>query len=215
MPTPTTLSNFTDPPIASLRRRASTKPSPAPAFPAGAIAEPVKGHEQPCHQFRRDPGALVYDVDSRRAVCCLGEDADLGGGCREADRVRHEVEDDVAKPALIGTDGYRRPRAHDFDAGLGCERLDQVDHRGYLVTEKQILKVDRHRPRLDACQVEDVVDDRQDVRSCPLDTLVESLPTNNYGKVVKRELRNRLRAGSGQIPPATGADRQRLRADGW
>ena len=64
-----------------------------------------------------------------------------------------------------------RVRDLEVDVGLGRQRRHHAERIGHRVLEVDCLHRDHHLPRFDARQVEDVVDQRQQVRAGILDVL--------------------------------------------
>jgi hypothetical protein len=153
---------------AAADREAQARASVAPADRRVDLAERL---EQQVHPVGRDADAGVADFDrgsprraaSRRGRHRVDGEHDLAA-VGELDRVREQVEDDLAEPALVAEDRLgqavaqrvgqldalpRRGRGHDVEGALD---------RG---PERERLGLEVDLARLDLREVEDVVDDRE------------------------------------------------------
>ncbi len=164
---------------------ADRQPEPRAAVPArDGDVDLAERPEQPAHGFGRDADAGVADVDrdlpapGRAASPPLDRVAaeaelHLARG-RELQRVREEVEDDLADPARVAEHAGRELVVHrvgQLDVVVGRRRREQVE--GTLDDAAQVhrLRVELDLAGLDLGEVEDVVDDREQGVARGLDRL--------------------------------------------
>jgi hypothetical protein len=133
-------------------------------FTTGVGAELIEWNEQTGEQLGGDPRALIGDMDVDDLV-----DGDIGGNShgalrrRKTNGVGEKVEHHLSQTTAISEHRRWRSGAPNGYAPLVGKWLDQVESFGDHTVGVDIAQLDRHGPRLDACKVEDVVDDRQDV----------------------------------------------------
>ncbi len=162
-------------------REPESRPAVAPGDRHVDLAERP---EQPAHGLGRDADAGVADGDrdlpaARRvtpaALDRMPAEAQLhlaGGG--ELERVREEVDDDLADAPGIAEDARRQLVVHrvdQLDVVVGRRRGEQVERPLDRAPEVHRLGVQLDLAGLDLGEVEDVVDDRQQRVARGLDRL--------------------------------------------
>jgi hypothetical protein len=93
----------------------------------------------------------------------LGSDRDDRVRGREAERIRHEVQQDLLQPAPVRDHLDGSTDAFHGDPARSGQRAGERHRRSGDPGGVDPLELDRHRARFDPGQVEHVVDDRQDV----------------------------------------------------
>src|SRR5689334_3340891 len=116
--------------------------------------------------FLADADAGIHDVDANALprVGAAGDDGDAPP-VGELHRVRQQVQQDLTHLRAIGIEGWTLQADVDDELQrfLPDHRLDLLRDLGDDITELDVLEMQRHLARLDLCEVEDVVDEREEM----------------------------------------------------
>ena len=109
------------------------------------------------------PWAGVGDGDDHLAVHARRRNVDAAAGGSELDRVREEIEDDLAHAPLVAVDevDVGGPRERELDAVPGRPLAHHDDAALECLTEREVGELELDLSGLDLRQVEHVVDQRQ------------------------------------------------------
>ncbi len=158
-----------------------TEPGAA-VLPARAAISLLERLENDLLLVLRDADAGIGHREGQhraRGVERLVVDAPLGDGrlrdreadaprLRELERVREEVPEDLTEPHLVGTDRIRHTR-RDLDVELQVLVVGDVPESPIDVVaqigDSDLDDVDAHRPGFDLGKVEDLVDEREEIRA--------------------------------------------------
>ena len=98
-------------------------------------------------------------------------------GGREAERIRHEVQQHLSQSTSVRCDHRRVSDAFHDDSPRVGQRLRERHRRRCDLGGVDPLERDRHRASFDPRQIEDVVDDREDVCGRIRDAVERVSPT--------------------------------------
>jgi hypothetical protein len=155
--------------MSSARRRLIASPRPGAAVLARRRRIGLRERpEQALLAFRREPDAGVAhgepQLDRARAVRRGADRQHDLAGVGELDRVRQEVEQDLAQARHVADDRGRNVAVEVVDevqALLHGARGDEVERGLDALAQVERLRLELHPVRLDLAEVEHVVDDRQ------------------------------------------------------
>ena len=163
LPTPSSLLTSMWLPCSSTMCRQMASPSPTPG--TSELPAAGKGREDPLHLRCRDPPPRVADGEAdgvHRGVDLQPHPSSRAG---ELDRVGEEVDEDLAEPDRVGEDPGQSRRGRPLDGHLSGTG-ERRDHPGHLVEhggQVDGLEADVETPRLQASEVEKVVDQGEEV----------------------------------------------------
>ena len=166
VPSPGRDSGSSVPPISSVSRFASGRPSPVPSIWERSAPSRSNGREDRADLALVHAGAVVGDHEPGLARARdLAGDADGAAGAVVLDRVRDQVDQHLGQALAVGADADagRRGLAAEVDPGLSGERLDQGEHLVEDVVGGDRLERDRDPPGLDHRDLEQLVDEPQQV----------------------------------------------------
>ena len=171
-------------------------------------AEPVERLEEALQLLGRHAEAAVLDADRPALAVALPADRDRAADPVVLHCVAEEIHEHLTQAQLVRQHPDRVPRrdaaagvevddagARIGDAkaniGLGRERRDHAERIGDRVLQIDGFERDHHLARLDPRQVEDVVDEREQVRAGVLDVLdaAELLDRRRSARVEAKQLR--------------------------
>ena len=159
VPAPTTLATSSVPPIASVRRRASTRPSPAPPSRPASASSRSNGTKRRSISSAGIPGPVVDDAQRARRPVRRRRHSYPLVRIGESDGVGQQVDDDLGQPSSVGAHlGTAQVGVDRKVLSLG-ERAQEFHHLGNHIIDVDRGQIEGQGAGLDTSQIEHVVDE--------------------------------------------------------